>query len=294
MDQYFVTPEQMLRRGLKLGRVDSATQKTRNLLYNTRTFKSLYGIHQNHASTVWRDLLRIVPVDALDLKGFFMALYFLRNSGSETVRSSFFEMKDQAKMRTKVWFWVRQIAALKALKIFWPDEWATTFIVSVDGTHFEINEPTHATLRLDTSWYSFKHHTAGHNVQIVLSIFTDQCVDVTISRAGVNDKGNVIKSGMFEKIPEGKRVVVDGGYPGDNDAFSGYNQFDSEPLKEFKARVKSRQETWNERMRIFKLMDETFTFDKEKFPDCCTAVCVLVQYTIEDKDAVSGNPLFDV
>ena len=289
-----VTPAQMLKRGLKLGRVDSATQKTRNLLYNTTTFKSFYGVHQNHASSVWTDLLTIVAVEALDLKGFFMALYFLRCGGSEAVRASFFDEKDRARMRTLVWFWVRQIAALKPKKIFFPVEWDTTFIVSVDGTHFQCNEATHATLRLDPSWYSFKHHTAGYNVQIVLAIFKQQCVDITISRAGVNDKGNLIKSGLLDKMPEGTRAVVDGGYPGDTDKLSGYNQFDSDELKKFKERVKSRQETWNARMKIFHLMQHRFEHPKEKFPDCCTAVCVLIQYSIEDTNPESSNALFDV
>ena len=289
-----VTPEQMLKRGLKVCRIDSATQKTRNLAYRTKDFKSFYGIHQNHASTVWRDLLDSVPQDALDLKGFFMALYFLRNSGSEAVRCAFFEEKDRAKMRKTCWYWVQQIAALKATKIVFPqpDEWDTTHIISLDGTHFQCQESIHPTLRLDPSWYSFKHHTAGHNVQIALSIFKQKCVDVTISKAGVNDKGNLIKSGLLDLIPEGKRAIADGGYPGDSDKLSGYNQFDTANMKEFKARVKSRQETWNARMKIFKTMKNVFEHPKEKFPVCCTAVCVLVQYTIEDTNPVSSSALF--
>lgn len=294
MEEYFITPAQMLKRGLKLGRVDSATQKTRNLIYNTTTFKSFYGIHQNHASSVWADLLDIVPLVDIDLKGFFMALYFLRCGGSEAVRASFFDMKDRIKMRSLVWYWVRKIAALKAKKIFFPEDWDTTFIVSVDGTHFKCQESTHDTLRLDPSWFSFKHHSAGHNVQIVLSIFSQQCVDVTISKAGVNDKANLIKSGLLDMMPEGTRAVVDGGYPGDTDKLSGYNQFDSDEMKKFKADVKSRQETWNARMKIFHMMKHCFEHPKEKFPDCCTAVCVLIQYTIEDTDPESANPMFDI
>ena len=107
-------------------------------------------------------------------------------------------------------------------------------------------------------------------------------------------KENFIKSGILNKMPEGTRAVVDGGYPGDNDKLSGYNQFDTDAVKLFKARTKSRQETWNMRMKIYKIMKDTFDYDKEKFPDCCNAVCVLVQYSIEDTRPDSGNPLFDV
>ena len=289
-----MTPSQMLRRGLKAVRVDSATQKTRNLTYNTGSFKSFFGVHQNHASSVWTDLLLIVPVQQLDLKGFFMALNFLRNNDSESTRASLFDENDRMTTRNRVWFWVNQIASLKPNKIVWPDDWDTTFIISLDGTHFKIQEPTHGTLRLDPSWYSHKHGSAGHNVQIVLAIFENKCVDITISPAGTNDKGNVIKSGILDMMPEGTRAVVDGGYPGDLDKFSGYNQFDSDDMKEFKARVKSRHETFNARLKIFNILATAFEYKKEKFPACCTAVCVLVQYSIEDTNPESANPLFDV
>jgi hypothetical protein len=55
-------------------------------------------------------------------------------------------------------------------------------------------------------------------------------------------------------IPDGKRVIADGGYPGDIDKLSTYNQFDSERLKKFKARVKSRHETVNARLKIYEVL----------------------------------------
>ena len=197
-------------------------------------------------------------------------------------------------MRELTWSWVEKLSNLKAKKIFFPTTFRTVFICSVDGVMFRLNEPRHDTLKKDPKWYSYKHGCAGHNVQIVLSIWDQQVYDVTISRGGLNDAGNVLKSGLLEKIPEGCRAIVDGGYPGYLAKFSGYNQFDPEFLKKFKGRTKSRQETFNARLKIFDVLSDKFDHDKEKFPMCMTAVAVLVQYTIEDTDPESAAPLMDV
>jgi len=103
----------------------------------------------------------------------------------------------------------------------------------------------------------------------------------------------VNKSGLLDKIPDGKRIIVDGGYPGDIEKLSGYNQFDSKELKAFKARAKSRHETFNSRMKIFHVLKHKFEHDKGTFPICMTAVAVLVQYMIEDTKPESATPLFD-
>jgi hypothetical protein len=118
---------------------------------------------------------------------------------------------------------------------------------------------------------------------------------VTVSKGSVNDKGNVNKSGLLDKIPAGKRLIVDGGYTGDMDKCTGYNQFDSDDLKKFKARVKSRHETFNHRLKIFNILSERFFHGVDKFPVSIEAVAVLVQYTIEDTtNPESGAPLADV
>ena len=106
--------------------------------------------------------------------------------------------------------------------------------------------------------------------------------------------GNVNESDLINKIPDGKRVVVDGGYTGNLDKFSGYNQFDSEAVQAFKKRVKSRHETINKRMNDYKALEQTWRHDTDKFPMAVRAVGVLIQYGLEDENPESGNPLFDV
>jgi hypothetical protein len=295
---YGVSSAQMLRRGLKAIGIDKQTQGRRTKKANVRVYKAHYGVHPNNASAVWIAIItheneNSLPVDKIDLLAFFMSLNFLRCYESEDVRATRFKV-DKWKMRKPIWQWIQYIANLKDSIIKYPDAWNTTLVCSVDGTHFRLNEPRHATLKKDPTWYSHKHHCAGHNVQVVMAIWEQQCYNITISKGGTNDKGNVIKSGLLDRLPNGKRAIVDGGYPGDMNKLSGYNQFDSDELKKFKARVKSRHETFNARLKIYDVLGDKYYHDKEKFPACMEAVAILVQFTIADTDPESAEPLGDV
>jgi hypothetical protein len=290
-----VSPSQMLRRGLKLINISRQVQNRRGMTANVLLFKQHYGIHPNQASTVWKDIVDdgALNEETVNLKSFFMALNFLRCYDTEGIRATRFG-EDAKRMRSKVWAWISKIAALKAKKIKFPATWDTTFVASVDGTHVRINEPRHATLKKDPKWYSHKHGCSGHNVQVVMAIWEQQCYDITISKGGTNDKGNIIKSGLLDKVPAGHRIIADGGYPGDIEKLSTYNQFDSDAMKIFKKDVKSRHETFNYRLKIYEAIGDKFHHGKDKFPMCMDAVAVLVQYLIEDTNPESGNPLFDV
>jgi len=143
-----IAPDQMLFRGLKAVGVTSEEQLRRFRSSNCTNFKSHYGIHPNHAFTVWNDLMTTtmpaaqVHEDDANLLGFLWALNFLRINMSLRVRCSLFRWKgDINLMGTTIWFWVDKIAALVSHKIKWPTEFDTTFVCSVDGTMFRMNEP---------------------------------------------------------------------------------------------------------------------------------------------------------
>jgi hypothetical protein len=129
-----------------------------------------------------------------------MTLNFLRVYATEDIRATLFKV-DKWRVRKLVWDWIQRIANLKSHKIKLPTGWNTTFVASLDGTHFLLNEPRHATLKKDPSWYSHKHHCAGHNVQVLLAIWEQKIYDVTISKGGMNDRGNLNKSGLLDHIP---------------------------------------------------------------------------------------------
>ena len=125
--QLVVTPDQMLFRGLKAVGVSKEEQQRRFKTSNCTNFKSHYGIHPNHASTVWRDLLTTtmpaarVDEDDANLLAFFWVLNFVRSNMNLNVRRSLFRWKgDINVMGTTIWFWVDKIAALLSQKVKWP------------------------------------------------------------------------------------------------------------------------------------------------------------------------------
>ena len=299
--QLAVTPNQMLYRGLKLVGVTKDQQKRRLKSSNCTNFRTHYGIHPNHASTVWQDLFTTTIPDArveaeeADLQEFFWALNFLRCKMSLSVRRSLFRWEgDVNKMGTSIWFWVEKIAALLSQKVMWPTTFDTKFVYTIDGTMFRMNEPRDPDFQKNPEWCNHKHRCAGWNVQVVLHMWTQQVCHIQISKGKENDSSNLNLSGLFNHLPDGCKGVVDGGYAELHPKLSGYNQFDTDLVKHLKARAKSRQESFNARLKIFEILKHKFELGKERFPVCFTAVAVLVQYMIEDNDPESANPLFDI
>lgn len=297
MEQFILQPLQVLRRGLRLVGVGSEVQDRRGKRANVEQFRSIFGPHPSHLATCWNEMIverQLVPIMEISLLGFFLALNFLRvYPRSETLRSALFGNIELKRARNLTWQWIDFIDLMYQHKIFWPSTFDSVFVASVDGSHKKSNETRHPTLRKDPKTFSFKHHRAGHNVQVVLHCFLDKIMDVFIARGGQNDMGNVNDSQMYHKIPAGKRCVVDGGYVGKLDKFSGYNQFDSEEVKHFKKRVKARHETINKRMNDYRVMDDQWRHNRDKFPACVRAVAILIQCGLEDTDPESANPLFN-
>ena len=50
---------------------------------------------------------------------------------------------------------------------------------------------------------------------------------------------NLNLSGLFDHLPDGCKAIVDGGYAESHAKLSGYNQFDTDLVKQLKARAKS-------------------------------------------------------
>jgi len=109
--------------------------------------------------------------------------------------------------------------------------------------------------------------------------------------------GNLNASGVLDTIPNGKRIVCDGGYEVKEDKLdklSGYNQFDDEAVKEFKARVKSRHEAFKSKLKVYEVLNKTFCLGAEKFGTYIYMAAVLVQIAITDPNPDSVGLLFDV
>jgi hypothetical protein len=162
------------------------------------------------------------------------------------------------------------------------------FVISVDGTHCRINEPRREP---SAKWYSKKFSQAGVSYELGIAIHANQLVwingpfpasehDITIYRKD---------GGLKSKIPEGKRLVGDEGYKGESETISTRNKLDSVAVKTFKRRARARHETFNGRLKNFKILAERFRHGVVKHKTAFEAVCVMVQYEMEN-----GHPMFAV
>lgn len=296
-----LTAKQMLKVGLDIARIIRYRQRRLSAETKYRKFKSHYGVHPLHAARVWRDL-RTTTIgkahveDNGNIYGFFAALNFLKVYATEDVRADFFQDHMHLnQMREEAWQYIEKIAALKPLKIVWPQQWDTTFIISVDGTHALINEPRDPYVRQNSTWYSHKHHRAGLNYEIAVALFDSKIVHAKSGDPASFHDMTVFRMELKNKIPHGKRVVADKVYDTEDERhiLSCYNQFDTDEVKEFKKRARARHETVNAKLKCFRCLDNRFRHGVAKAQVCFDSCLVLLQYALEDTGP-HGEPLFDV
>jgi hypothetical protein len=94
---------------------------------------------------------------------------------------------------------------------------------------------------------------------------------------------------LKNKIPAGRKVIADEGYRGESDIISTRNELDPRDIAEFKERVMSRHETFNQRLKNFDCLSTKFRHGVDKHKVAFEAVCAIVMYEIEN----GGTTLFD-
>jgi len=62
------------------------------------------------------------------------------------------------------------------VQVKWPDQWDSTFIISVDGVHCQFHEVKHPTKSKDPAMYSHKFIGPGLSYELALSLCTNQLV----------------------------------------------------------------------------------------------------------------------
>lgn len=235
---------------------------------------------------------------------YFMAIHALACYPTENEAESAFIFKPCDKTwRRWTWAIIEKIACLKSEIIVWPSSWEnpdkedgeqTIFVITVDGTHCPILEPTHEDFSENSKFYSHKLHGAGLDYEIALSIFEQKCVwargpfpagknDISIFRHKLKDK--LLRAREHSGVAH--RAIGDRGYRGERDLLSVPTSHDAEEVRDFKGRALSRQETFNSRVKNFDCMDERFRHGIEKHKLCFDAIVGIVQLQMEN-----GSPLF--
>ncbi|CAB9509825.1 unknown protein [Seminavis robusta] len=298
--------------GFEQHRIDSVNEKK-----NLSRFRTHYASSPIVLSIVWDMLLTsenedasVLP-DVANFQHFLMAVNFLACYPTENEGEARFGVSDKT-YRKWNWFYVKKLAALKPEVIVWPNAWnnpnnqhdpntETTFIISVDGVHCMIQEPTLDSFSENKQYYSHKFKKPAFDYEVALSIFTNKCVWIAGPYPASKHDISIFRSslkGHMEQNSPGKLAIGDKGYRGEPALISTPSSHDNQDLRDFKGRAMSRQETFNCRLKNFAVMDVRFRHGHDratvddtavKHQACFFACAVLVQVDMDN-----GGPLFYV
>ena len=240
---------------------------------------------------------------------FFMGIHLLACYPKEEEAEGTFAHCDRT-WSDWAWAHVKKINLLVSEVIVWPPSFnnpdneadpttETIFIITVDGTHCKIEEPTLSAFNKNKSFYSHKFNAPGLDYEIAISVHTGDCIWVSGPfPAGCPDikvfrQENGLKTKMMEAQARSglkQRGIGDKGYHGESLLLVVPSSHDTDEVREFKSRALARHETFNSRLKNFDCLDERFRHHSfEKHQQCFFACAVITQLHIEN-----GHPLFTV
>ena len=206
-----------------------------------------------------------------------------------------------------MWKWIGKIASLEATKIVWPEEEfndpnSQKFIITIDGIDCNIQEKnTDIRFNVDKKMCSHKHTSAGIKYEIAMSVFDSKCVwvngpfrggkhDLKIYEGTEDEHDERIrkKAGLpppkiplRDMIPEGKLGIADRGYRGAGEKVATPESEHSQVLAKFMSRARCRHETFNGRLKFYKILEGRFRHTIAQHCLVFLAICTTVQYQMD-------------
>ena len=301
----WMSPSSVLRHGLKLVNLDPDVRVS-SRERNEKMFEQHFGACAFVLSTQWYDLVHDkIPTKKLtdkekSMRGFnlFLIAHFwlFTKPKNATEGSSRFGRCEKLLQGAKFWLWIERISLLKHKVIKWPkrfdDPRSEVFIMTVDGIDLKRNRTItqHATLPVDTKYYSKKHNQDGLKYELGFAIHTNKLVWMNGPfKAAEHDITVFRNRGLMAKLKQGKRVIADRGYKGEALWLSVPNAHDSKALAKFKSRARCRHEAFNGLLKKYGCLAETFTHGDEKHKLAFEAIAVTCQCKLN-----CGTLLFDV
>jgi hypothetical protein len=292
-----LTEEEVLCKGLECVHFEKNRQQRVQRSRNIERFRCNYGVSPLAISKVIIDLQTLLDevhrIKKFDIHYLFLTLFWFRSYLKYPQIEGPWKVCPQT-IGEKIIIYAEAIQRLKKHKVKWFEDGdyddEEIFLVSVDGIHcrtFEVRKDP------GKKWYSHKSHGAGLAYELAIAIRSDRLVwmngpfyasksDITIFRYGDGDENNPGPN-LRDMLPEGKRAVADSGYRGeDGKKCSITRQGDSDEVKEFKARAKSRQEVFNSKVKAFVCTATEFRHGKEIHATAFESVCILLQYDMEN------------
>ena len=156
----------------------------------------------------------------------------------------------------------------------WPESHVVgndIWVCTVDGTMSASNEIAGKDNPKDPQLFSHKHHSAGFNAEVAVSVKESRCIWINGPGPAGRDVDLVLfrqKGGLREKLLEtGKKAIGDGGYSGEPLVVSTPNGHDSASVRKFKARALKRHEKFNNMLKNFKVLSAKFRHTAHKKDD---------------------------
>lgn len=301
MPLLIVNQTEVLERALCLVGFSEERQARVQRKKNIERFATHFGCRVPLAhSILWEDLQKegLLQNPTLgDLDNFLMTIHFLTKYPTELQCEALFDKCDRT-VRKWVWHYISLFQVMFGVKVTWPDVWnpdrnpdlpQSTFIISVDGVHCPIWEPQHPTLSKNTKFYSHKFKGPALDYEIRISLYENKVVWVNGPFKASKHDITIFRSALKAKIPKGKLAIADLGYRGEKKIIAVPNSHDIAEVRDFKGRARARQESFNKKIKNYKVLTDKFRHGIEKHKMCFEACVLLGQHQLEN-----GSPLFDV
>lgn len=305
-----LTPAMVSARGLEY--IGYPLDKQQRMSHNQQgnEFHAHYGSSAHDLSLLWHDLQTTTIAAAwltpkerafAGFKMYMASHYFLwTNPKNASILASRFGICIRYIRSETFWKWIRKIAAMKAIKIVWDPRFNNPdyqiYILSMDGVDFTVTEKPNDRLNIDPGMYSYKSNSAGLRYLIGLSLWDSKAVFIDGpykpgERVDLSIWRNNLKN-LMANCP-GKMGIGDSGFqtsePDERGMIAVKRTIDTAALKRFKSRILARHETYNKRLKDYKILADVFKFTAEKHKLCFEAINVILHYKME-----SSEPLFDV
>jgi hypothetical protein len=301
-----LTPTDVMYRGLQYCGLEYGQQKAVTLRRKVEQFKAHYGSSPLVVANIWSDLCstdieeaRFNEVDkrVKGFKKFMMGMFFLWTYPKNMVlMTSRFKVALRSLQGAELWYWLKKIQALKGLKIGWASgsESNDEIIIglSVDGVDFRCWEKKHPRYNQDTKMCSVKFKKAAFKYEITLDVHQAKIRNLNGGHIGGTHDLVMFRDPETGELKEhllenpGRMVIADRGYstgkPDEIGMFALPNCADSKELAHFKSRARCRHETLNGRLKNFKCLQDTFRHGMDNHKTCFEAVCVIVQYQMDN------------
>jgi hypothetical protein len=146
---------------------------------------------------------------------------------------------------------------------------------------------------VDKRHFSHKFNPGTLKYEVAMDVYRLKIVWISGPHRGGKHDNTVLDEGLKDKIWPGKMAIANRGYstrqqPGDQEKLSLSNSTDDKALENFKSWARLRQEIFNGRLKFFRALSDTFRHCLDNHKHTFEAVCVIVQYQMDN-----GKELFE-